>query len=220
MGLDHIFLTVTPGAEEEAESLISLGLREGSSNRHPGQGTADRRFLFDNAFLELLYLVDRAEARSEITEPTGLYDRLASSAEGVSPVGICFRPSHHTESTAPFAAWHYRPRYLPSSLSVEIAQAPLEEPMWFYLGFARRPDLRAGENHEPRDHPLGVRRISRVRVTIPGGRPLSGAALAAAACPEMDVVRGDHHILELQLDEGRQGAVRDYRPLMPLVLSW
>lgn len=50
MVLDHIFICVQPGASE-AEALIDFGLTEGSPNRHQGQGTANRRFFFRNAFL-------------------------------------------------------------------------------------------------------------------------------------------------------------------------
>ena len=45
MHLDHIFIRARPGAPE-AEALKAFGLTEGSPNRHPGQGTANRRFFF------------------------------------------------------------------------------------------------------------------------------------------------------------------------------
>jgi hypothetical protein len=38
----------------EAERIAAFGLCEGPSNVHPGQGTANRRFFFRNAMLELL----------------------------------------------------------------------------------------------------------------------------------------------------------------------
>ena len=41
--LDHVFVNTAPGAPE-ADQLLSFGLVEGSSNVHPGQGTANRRF--------------------------------------------------------------------------------------------------------------------------------------------------------------------------------
>ena len=51
--LDHIFVWTTCGAPE-ADCLRDFGLVEGSANRHPGQGTACRRFFFHNAMIELL----------------------------------------------------------------------------------------------------------------------------------------------------------------------
>lgn len=75
MLIDHIFIAVQPGAPEAAV-LADFGLAEGSGNRHPGQGTANRRFFFDNAFIELLWLDNAAEARNDATRPTMLFERL------------------------------------------------------------------------------------------------------------------------------------------------
>jgi hypothetical protein len=44
--------------------MVKFGLLEGSSNAHPGQGTANRRFFFDNFMLELLWVTNPAEART------------------------------------------------------------------------------------------------------------------------------------------------------------
>jgi hypothetical protein len=60
--IDHVFVCTSINGLE-ADCLRDLGLREGSSNVHPGQGTANRRFFFTNAMLELLWVTDRAEAR-------------------------------------------------------------------------------------------------------------------------------------------------------------
>ena len=55
--LDHLFVCTAPGAPE-AEELVRFGLREGPPNRHPGQGTANRRFAFANTMIELLWVSD------------------------------------------------------------------------------------------------------------------------------------------------------------------
>jgi hypothetical protein len=44
MEIDHLFICVKPGGSE-AKEIAEFGLIEGSANRHPGQGTANRRFL-------------------------------------------------------------------------------------------------------------------------------------------------------------------------------
>lgn len=49
--IDHLFVCCAPGAPE-ADTLVGLGFHEGSGNTHPGQGTANRRFFFRNAYLE------------------------------------------------------------------------------------------------------------------------------------------------------------------------
>ena len=82
--LDHLFVCVSPGAPE-AGRLIQLGLMEGPPNTHPGQGTANRRFFFANAMLELLWVADAAEAQSEMAAPTKLWERWSERGSGASP---------------------------------------------------------------------------------------------------------------------------------------
>jgi hypothetical protein len=72
--LDHVFIFCSEGAPE-ADALAQRGVTEGSSNAHPGQGTANRRFFFGNAYLELLWVSDPVEARSEEVHRTRLWER-------------------------------------------------------------------------------------------------------------------------------------------------
>jgi hypothetical protein len=86
--LDHFFICTAAGAPE-AERLIELGLTEGAPNTHPGQGTACRRFFFENAFLELVWVTDAAEAQSPAARGCGsggvpaatVHHRLAFACE-------------------------------------------------------------------------------------------------------------------------------------------
>jgi len=59
--LDHLFVCTAPGAPQ-AEDLVQFGLLEGPPNQHPGQGTANRRFSFKNAMIELLWVSDAEES--------------------------------------------------------------------------------------------------------------------------------------------------------------
>ena len=56
--LDHVFIMCAVGGPE-AVALSRLGLKEGSANTHPGQGTASRRFFFRNGYIELLWVCDQ-----------------------------------------------------------------------------------------------------------------------------------------------------------------
>ncbi|MDJ0592016.1 MAG: hypothetical protein QNJ72_18845 [Pleurocapsa sp. MO_226.B13] len=53
--LDHLFICSQVNAPE-IDRLLDLGLVEGSSNTHPGQGTANRRIFFANLMLELAWV--------------------------------------------------------------------------------------------------------------------------------------------------------------------
>jgi len=98
MELDHVFVRASAGAPE-ADLFCALGLSEGGANTHPGQGTANRRFFFGNAFIELLWIANEDEIASAATRRTQLEERLDGAAADVSPFGLCFRPSR--ERTAP-----------------------------------------------------------------------------------------------------------------------
>jgi hypothetical protein len=90
--LDHAFVCVAAGGPE-GERLVRFGLTEGPPNRHPGQGTANRRFFFRNAMLELLWVEDEAEATSALVARTRLWERWRYRETGASPFGVCLRPA-------------------------------------------------------------------------------------------------------------------------------
>lgn len=209
MLIDHIFIRVRPGAPEAA-GLADFGLAEGSGNRHPGQGTANRRFFFANAFLELLWLEDEAEARSEATRPTMLFERL--SDPDASPFGICFRPEPGDGARPPFAGWRYQPAYLPPGVECDIALAPLAEPMWFHIAPGGRPDALPPGRAQPLAHRIPLREITGVKVVQP-------RCLPSVAVP-VDFAEGEAHLLELTFDGGVQGRSHDFRPALPLIFKY
>src|ERR1700759_3284416 len=86
--IDHVFICTSAGGSE-ADQLVAFGLTEGSRNHHPGQGTANRRFFFENAMLELLWVEDAEEARSEAVRRLALWERWSQRNLGASPFGIC-----------------------------------------------------------------------------------------------------------------------------------
>src|SRR5881409_435232 len=102
--LDHLFICASIGAPE-ADRLVAFGLTEGTPNAHPGQGTANRRFFFHNAMLELLWVQDAAEAQSELVRPTRLWERWAGRSGGACPLALCFRPKSQHAGKPPFPTW-------------------------------------------------------------------------------------------------------------------
>jgi hypothetical protein len=103
--VDHVFICTAPRGPA-AELLRQAGLTEGTPNRYPGQGTACRRFFFSNAMLELLWLEDAEEARSEQTRAMKLWERLAAG-KTASPFGIILRPAPGSEPASPWRSWNY-----------------------------------------------------------------------------------------------------------------
>src|SRR5262245_34278434 len=118
--LSSTCLSAPPRRGPAADLLKQAGLIEGTPNQHPDQGTACRRFFFANAMLELLWLQDEIEARSEQTRGTRLWERLSAAGQTASPYGVILRPAPRTEPVCPWQSWSYRPQTMPG-LELEIA---------------------------------------------------------------------------------------------------
>ncbi len=191
-----------------------MGFVEGSANVHPGQGTANRRFFFENFMLELLWVANPAEARNQRTRPTRLFERCEQRDGQVCPFGIIFRPAGTPPAPPPFVTWSYTPLYLPAGLDIQIADGTtLNEPGLFYLPFlksgtARRP--------EPMAHALPIRRIRAVSVGVRGRDALSAASMCAQQQGLVNFFEAAVPLLEV-LFEGPPGMRCDLRPSLPLV---
>jgi hypothetical protein len=215
--VDHLFVLVAAGGPE-ASRLIAAGLTEGPPNVHPGQGTANRRFFFDDAMLELLWVADPAETEAGPARATGLVERWRGRATGACPFGIAVRPRPGTPPEAPFAGWRYAPPYLPPPAWILVADScrELREPFLFYVPVGDPPvHLRVGA---PVRHRAGIRRLTAVRLeSATDCQPGTRAALAAA---DVAVARGPADLLRLGFDGERAGQRADLRPDLPLVLTW
>lgn len=211
--LDHVFICTDAGAPA-AEKLIQFGVREGLPNRHPGQGTANRRFSFLNAMIELLWVDDACEAQSELTRPTLLWERWSGRNRGACPFGICVRSSEPHSKEVPFPAWEYRPAYLPEPLAMHIADTGIEEPMWVYLNFLSRADR---EKHFT-ENPRGAREITGLTITS----RVQFRSSASQALIESGILsnrQGEGPLLEIQFDGCYRNQIIDLRPDLPMVFE-
>jgi hypothetical protein len=215
--VDHVFVCCSVGASAEADALARLGLREGTPNTHPGQGTACRRFFFENAYLELFWVADPREAQAAEVRPTRLYERWSKRRDGASPFAIVFRPGEEAgPAEPPFPTWSYRPSYMPAGVAIEIARdTPLAGPELFYLGFQRG---RPRKGQERVDHALPIRKL--VGVTV--WRPEIGDSAASRALEAAGLVAfrdAEEHRLELRFD-GPGGQRVEAAPELPLTFAW
>jgi Glyoxalase-like domain len=218
--LDHLFVWADVGGPE-AERLVALGLTEGAPNIHPGQGTACRRFFFRNAYLELVWVQDEAEARGEPGGPTGIWSRWAGRRSAASPFGLGLRPAEPASGGVPFPAWEYRPAYLPTPIAIHVGrEVPLSEPFWFHLGFARRPDGPGWPARQPLEHGAGFGELTGVRLAGPGlGNP-SEVGRAVSRLAKVTLGDSPEHLAEVTFDGGGRGRVEDFRPVLPLLFRW
>jgi hypothetical protein len=219
--LDHVFICTATGAPE-ADQLIEFGLTEGSANRHPGQGTANRRFFFQNAFLELVWVEDPVEAQSELVRRTGLWERWSRRGRGASPFGVGFRPGPEDAKAVSFPTWEYRPPYLPEPLAIHMATNSdvATEPLLFYLAFGRRPNPDDPTRRQPRDHAADLRTITGVRVSV--AQDGAGPELRAAetSCAGLQFTPANEDLMKVSFDGESRGETIDFRPALPLILGW
>lgn len=119
LDLDHLFLFIEPDGPE-IDALKALGFVETYRRAHPGQGTANACFAFDNLFLELIWLTDEAEARSPAIARTRLWERSQWRRLGNCPFGLAVRGDL---AGAGLSTWAYQPPYLPEGLGIPVAAA-------------------------------------------------------------------------------------------------
>jgi hypothetical protein len=210
---DHLFVCTAEGAPE-AERLIQLGLNEGPPNRHPGQGTANRRFAFSNGMVELLWVSDPREAQNQNTARTMLWERWSGRYDNACPFGICVRPLDFQKTISPFPGWDYRPAYLPDPLFIHVGEAGIDEPMWYYLSYLRR----AHREQWFIEHPIGIREITRLRLHSPVPiRSRVSEILVEAGIVHIGM--GSTYLLEIEFDHNRKKLRVDFRPDLPVVFE-
>ncbi|AFY96352.1 VOC family protein [Chamaesiphon minutus] len=218
---DHLFICTDLGASVAAR-LVALGLVEGSANTHPGQGTANRRFFFDNAMLELLWVDNEAAAYSPPIARTRLWERWLNRTNGACPFGICLRPVPSEEGSVAFSSWAYHPPYLPTTVAIAVGtnSENLTEPMLFQISFGQRPDGYIAQKAQPLNHPLGIREITRVELVTPYADRLSPELQTLVETDRIELRSGTEYIIELGFDGEGKGQQLDLRSELPLILSW
>ena len=218
--LDHFFILVSEGAPE-ADLLIDFGLVEGTSNVHPGQGTANRRFFFHNVMLELAFVSNPAEAKSDLARPVGLWDHWKNRNQTASPFGIILRPATgKNHKKYPFKGWHYKPQYIPEHLSFLVGEnsTKLDEPLAFYIMFGGRPDT--GKPLQPLHHPAGFREVTSINIQIPGLDTVSNTIKSLMKIKDISFTEGSLHSMEIVFDGEKLGKHKNFQPHLPLVCRW
>ena len=166
--------------------------------------------------IELLWICDRAQAMSERTAPTRLWERWSRRHDGCRPFGIAFSATSDDAGDLPLPTWTYRPRYLPAERPILFARdLPLGEPELFFLPWLGAPDSRPPQ---PRAHALPLRDPLSVSVGLPQFPQLSPDASAAASTGLVAF----HASAEFELRPRYSSPARlrcDLRPTLPLVLE-
>ena len=211
--LDHVFLATTD-ADAAEEILADFGIAFTERRVHPGQGTANACAVFENAFFELLRPHDLVELRSSTVQPLGLDERMRWRETGASPFGLCFRGESRSW---PFETWQYQPAYLPAGAGIPIVTPPgiHEDPLVFISPQARRSMDRSPEHRGAR------RTLTRVTVErAASAKPVSAGVRWFVENAFFALKDGPAPVLELEWGDGREGALRDFSPALPIRFRW
>lgn len=158
MYIDHIFIFTNDNGKI-ADELVQFGLTEGSSRVHIGQGTTNRKFYFENFFLEILWVHNEEELKSDITKPTGLWQR----ADFNSNNSLCIVNTDKTENLFK-NAFKYQPKYFPVGLNIDILknEQNLNLPWTFRLPFKGQKK----NETEPMKHKNGFKNLTSVKFGV------------------------------------------------------
>lgn len=209
--LDHFFILTDPGAGK-ADLLTDLGLIEGPGNIHAGQGTANRRFFFEDAMLELLYIHDAEEAKSGSGHRLNLLRR--STQRAASPFGIIVR-NESWDPAPPYPGWEYPAEYLEPGKFLYIGENSdvLEEPLCVHLPFKPSGNTARISQRKPFSN------VTDMRISLPLSHP-SNVLKILANCDRISVRPNEPHLMELVFDHGAEGRTEDLRPDLPLIITF
>ncbi|MEH6632526.1 MAG: VOC family protein [Halopseudomonas aestusnigri] len=197
--IDHIFVFVDPVQNQdpfEAHLLQEAGFIESYRRDHPGQGTTNICYCFDNAYLELLWVNDEQAIRSNVISNTRLAERSQWKNNGSSPFGIALRPE------LPFETWNYQPPYLPPEMTIPVACSSLDpmQPFIFQSPGGKRPDAWNPYKSIKKQDPEKFREIAHIELNTPVNTP-HAADLTALNKIGLITLSQDtpHHALRLSL---------------------
>ncbi len=209
--IDHVFIFDDPGGPGAAR-LKAFGLTRGGSWAHPGQGTANHCYFFDNGYLELIWLADQSEAAAPAARPLRLPARAQWRTRGTSPFGIALARTDGDRTPLPFPTFPYRAPYLPAGAVIAVAESRsgADAPLVFQTPATRRAATQPAG---------GFRRISDLTLTLPAAA--AGAEIEALHAHGLVRLRtGLIHHLEIAFDGAPRDRREDFRPALPLSIRY
>ncbi|MEM9821832.1 MAG: glyoxalase-like domain protein [Bacteroidota bacterium] len=209
MIIDHLFIFSTTNGSE-ADQLVQFGWSEGSSRRHLGQGTINRKFYFDNCFLEILWVVDPDELREAAARDIGLWERSNFKNNGHSRFGMCL--VNDGASDALFASCErYQPQYFPPEMPIQYLANTVGPslPYTFRLPFKGR--IPSGE--EPIHHQNGIQRLTKATFGLQSLEQNESYLIYFAGESSIQFLPKKYLNLQLEFDFGQQQKSRKFKDL-------
>lgn len=226
--LSHAFIVVKAGAKERA-ALEKAGFRIAPTvNQHVGQGTASITVELLNGFLELTY-PDPSVPVSPALQAGAEKFRLRSEwrQNGYCPISIVFDRTPATPEKLPFPTWRVTADWMDPGTFIEM-MTPKDMPKAISLSISSHAESTNEKENEvlARDpvkgamflHSNGARRLTGMRVVAPNKDALPPAASYISGLGLMKFEIGKQWLLEVTLDNGKQGVAKDLRPDLPMLI--
>jgi hypothetical protein len=197
---DHIFI-FTPDKGKIADQLVNVGFSEGSNRIHAGQGTTNRKFYFENFFLEILWVHDEEELKSENTSRMGLWQRSEFFQNNFSPFGLCLVNNEVSEELFK-NCYKYQPEYFPAGMCIEILKNEDNPslPWTFKLPFKGQKKY----DNEPIIHENGIGLLTKYMFECKNLEP-SNFLVHFESQPDIVFKPSNRNWLHLTFDNAKQG---------------
>jgi hypothetical protein len=222
--LDHVFIVVGSGAATEIAAVQRAGLTVDTKiARHPEDGTASVAALFENAYLELIWVDDAASVTPEHAATAAWFRSAAAyRTSGHSPFGLGLRRVKGDTAPLPVPVQRESAPWLGPDAAYEVLRRPTEVRASDFFVVPVRAAVTSWIHRVRRDspallkHPGGGREITRVVQYGPVAQePVAFRRLRPA---RVEFVRAEEPVIEVQLDGGVHERRIDLRPALPLII--
>jgi hypothetical protein len=233
VAIDHVWITVSPGAPER-KALVEHGFSIArAENRHDGQGTASITVEFQNGYLELVWLDETVAVAPGMELAVDKFRRrMQWRTSGWAPIGVGLHRTAPTDEPLPWPVWKIpAASWLKEGTHMEMltprekgsAPSVFVEPRYLYVDERRNLEIirAGGDAAVDFKHANGTRRLTAVKVFAPSAAALDGPP--TQDLERMNVVRfatSKTWLLQLTLDDAAQGKRADLRPALPLVIEY
>jgi len=221
--LDHVYIVVQPGGAKEIAALQSAGFHIAPPRSHEGEGTTSVAAMFENAYLELMWLDSTLSVTAEHAAAAQQFrDAAAWRVSRHSPFGIGLRRLPGETGGFPFPIKREAAPWIDSVAAYEILNQPADSlavDLFVVPGAAAVPnwiDRLRRRSPQLLTHPGGGQRITAVR--LQGTLDQQPSTIRRLQPAHIETLLGAEPLLEIYIDGGVKNSRTDLRPALPLVV--
>ena len=223
LAFDHVSIMVSPNAPERS-ALEQAGFQISPDvNRNEGQGTASLAVEFENSYLELMWVDSSVHVEPSLQRAVQKFrNRMAWRTSGWCPFGIGLRRSTDEKLALSFPTWSWTAEWMPKGAEM-VMLTPRDDTRSPALHIEPRAFTDQGKQAALAakfHHPLGVHRITSVRLVSPRAYQPIPPLLYLQNQKIIGLGSGKEWLLELTFDGGKRKNSKDLRPALPLLLRY